>query len=155
MPKHSLPQNKVLRLEPVLMESCLPLLWPGPVIKMQGYDQLKHHQESWRYRGGALHMAGAVISKSWVGLNPISIISLKWVMMKVLLLLVDSLITTIKSQMHKSQDVTLIIFLKMVLRIIYAIKLYQFHKSKDSHTGWECGWEEEPTQLNSLDKKRY
>lgn len=56
-------------------------------------------------------------------------------MMKVLLLLVDSLITTIKSQMHKSQDVTLIIFLKMVLRIIYAIKLYQFHKSKDSHTG--------------------
>lgn len=30
--------------------------------------------------------------------------------MKVLLLLVDSLITIIKSQMHKSQDVILIIF---------------------------------------------
>lgn len=75
--------------------------------------------------------------------------------MKVLLLLVDSLITIIKSQMHKKPRCYPYYFLKMVLRILYAIKLYQSHKSKYSHTGRECEWEEEPSKLNSLDKKRY
>ena len=41
-----------------------------------------------------------------------------------------------------------------MLRTIYAIKFYQYHKSKYTHTGWEYGWEEEQSKLNSLDLKK-
>ena len=93
------------------------------------------------FRGAALLTAWAVIRNSWVGTYPTSIISLKSVIMKVLLWLEVSLITMIKSHIHKSQDVILIIIIffgKMVLRIIYAINFYQHHKSKYTQTGWEC-----------------
>lgn len=103
-------QKKAMDLEPVLIESCLPLLCPELVIEMQSSSQVKHHQEPLRYQGDALHIAWAVIRKSGVGLNPTSIISLKWVIMKLLPSLVDSLITIIKSPMHKSWDVILSIF---------------------------------------------
>ena len=55
--------------------------------------------------------------------------------MQGLLWLEDSLITMIKSQIHKSQDAILLIFLKMVLGKIYAINFYQHPKSKYTHTG--------------------
>ena len=61
----------------------------------------------------------------------------------------------IKSQIHKSQDVIFIIFLKMVLWIIYAINFYQHHKSKYTHAGWECEWEEEQSKWNALNQKRH
>lgn len=61
----------------------------------------------------------------------------------------------IKSQIHKSQDAILLFFLKMVLGKIYAINFYQHPKSKYTHTGWECEWEEEQSKWNTLNKKRH
>lgn len=123
--KQSLKRHKKARdLEPVLRELfTFALTWADN--KDAKLQSLKHHQAPLRYQGEALHAAWAIIRKSWVGLYPTSIISLKWVMMKVVLFQVGSLIAIIKSQAHKSHNVTLIIFLKMwVLKIIYAIKFY-------------------------------